>query len=206
MNSGRYYPLKNIRGMQSSTNLYQINFIWEKSAVDSVGRVLWILMEGQKTPMMFNYSQCYEQRISALFQYMPIPTTEIRMLKFLVFVTEGSAMPSQYEIAEMSRIPEFLCEVCCGVGNVEYAWKEGKKGLQLTIESDKIIPEGLLFYEYRFENGLFQIDVPGKINVGQNLYEGMIFPKQDMYQQALLKSRIGNISIRVKVKKTWWSR
>lgn len=188
----QYRPLNNIRGIQ--TDFVRFQFAWDSVGDDGQMHILWIYKEDEMdSPRMWKYSQCVEHCVKAEFRYNSIPMQEIRSMKFLVFLSDEPRAPAPQEIRRMCEIPEFICEVCCGTGVVQWRWNRERTGMGLIIKSEKKIPQGLLFYEYMYGNKVFRFDIPGEIKSGENYYRNISFPQIPAPPQ--LMSRERNIDI-----------
>ena len=64
-----------------------------------------------------------------------------------------------------------------------------------SYEQQQKIPENILYYEYRYGNKIFQFEIPGEINYGENSYKGIYFPA--LQEPPVLKSREPNIMLSV---------
>lgn len=186
-----YEPLKGIQGIQTDFNKFQ--FSWESAGNDYQAHFLWIYKEDEPVPQMWKYSKCIDNRVQVTFQYNNVPLQEIRKIKFLVFLSDDQREPSRNDIQIMSQRKDFLCEVCCGTGEIGWKWIADQKGMRLMIRSEKKIPEGILYYEYPYGNKMFRFDIPGEINLGDNYYGYVYFPEIPGLPQ--LQSRVQNLRI-----------
>lgn len=186
-----YKPLDGLRGVQIDFNKFQ--FSWN-TGNDYQAHFLWIFKEDElNTPQMWKYGQCIENRIQVSFQYNNVPLQEIRKVRFLIFLSDEQRAPSQNDIYIMSQNPKFLCEVCCGTGEIQWRWVADKPGMGLIINSDKKVPEGILYYDYVYGNKQFYFEIPGEISCGDNFYRNIFFPELPAAPQ--LKSREPNLRV-----------
>lgn len=189
-----YKALKGLKGIQTDFNRFQ--FSWNSAGNDYQAHFLWIYKEDElNAPQMWKYSLCMDNRIQVTFQYNSVPLQEIRKIRFLVFLSDEQRAPSQNDIYVMSQSPEFLCEVCCGTGTITWKWVADKSGMGLVINSDKKIPEGILYFEYLYGNKMFCFDIPGEINCGDNFYGSIYFPDPAVTPQ--LRTREQNLRLSV---------
>lgn len=189
-----YKPLKGLQGIQIDFNKFQ--FSWNPSENDNRAHFLWIYKEDElDMPQMWKYAQCIDNHIQAVFRYNHVPLQEMRKIKFLIFLSDEQKAPSQNEIYEMGQTKEFICEVCSGTGEIKWRWVRDKSGVKLSINSDKKIPEGLLYYEYMYGNRWFCYEIPGEIYCGDNDYGDIYFP--DMVELPQIKSREPNLKVQM---------
>lgn len=194
-----YRPLKNLKGAQTAYAAYF--FSWEPSAYEGQMHYLWIYKEDElHMPQMFKYGQCIGNRIEVNFQYSTLSMLEVQKVRFLIFVSDVPSVPSREELAMMSRQPDFLCEICCGKANLQWNWINEKTGTTLKIISDKIIPEGFVYFEYVYGNKRFQYEIPGIIQNGENDYKNIWFP--ELMSEPQLKSKVKNLTLQKNMKKS----
>lgn len=187
-----FEPPKGLKGVQIDFNRFQ--FSWDSAGNDQRAHFLWIYKEDEMNmPQMIKYSQCMDNRVQVTFQYSSVPLQEIRKIRFLAFLSDEQRLPSRNDLYHMVQKPEFLCEVCCGTGEILWQWKQEAQGMKLTIDSEKKLPEGVLYFEYPYGNKIFQFDIPGEIQCGTNYYEKICFPALTVMPQ--LKSREANVNI-----------
>lgn len=193
-----YKPLKGLRGIQMPADFRKFQFSWDSAGDDSRVNSLWIYKEDElNNPRVIPYSQCINRRIQAGFGQNNISMQEIRKIRFLVFLSENQRYPSREDFEKLSQDPKYLCEVCCGIGEVNWRWQQEQAGMALLIHSNKKIPENILYYEYRYGNKTFQFEIPGEINPGENIYRNIYFPLQSSPE---LKSREPNIMLSMHTK------
>ena len=191
-----YKPLKGLRGIQMQADFTRFQFSWDSAGNDSRVHFIWIYKEDElNNPRMFSYAQCIDNRIQVAFQYNNIPMQEIRKIRFLVFLSEDQRAPSREDLASLYQDSGYICEVCCGTGEVKWRWLQEPAGMTLFMNSNKKIPENILYYEYRYVNKTFQFEIPGEINYGENSYKGIYFPA--LQEPPVLKSREPNIMLSV---------
>ena len=186
-----YKPLKNVRGRQCQSGTTQFQFSWKASDDESQMYHLWIYKEGVHLPWKCPYGQCVERQVVLDFPDFNEAWDEIQKVRFLIFTSDEPGAPSADEIAKMEQRPEFICEVWCGKGTIQWNWIENKKNnsMNLRIISDRNIPEGCLYFEYRYGNVIFQYEIPGVIQQGnENIYPNICFPSDAA--EAEVKSRV----------------
>ena len=188
-----YKPLKGLRGVQTDFNKYR--FTWDSAGNDYQAHFLWVYKEDElNRPYMLKYAQCINNCVQTTFQYNNVSLQEIRKIRFLVFLSDQQSALTREEMQMLSQQPEFLCEVCCGSGEAEWNWIQEQSGVSLAVNSNKIIPEGILYYEYSYGNKLFQFELPGEIKCGENYYRNIFFPG-DLSEIPRLKSRVPNLKL-----------
>lgn len=188
-----YKPLRGLKGRQTDYSKFQ--FSWDSAGNDYQAHFLWIYKEDElQTPYVMKYAQCMDNCVHTNFQYNSVSLQEIRKIRFLVFLSDNQMAPSGNELNELSRHPEFLCEVCCGTGEVEWKWIQDQAGMTLGINSNKRIPEGILYYEYLYGNKMFRFYIPGEIRCGENYYRNIYFPG-DMTEIPQLRSGEQNLRV-----------
>lgn len=193
-----YKPLRNIRGTQISYSKFQ--FFWEDMGNETQIYYLWVYKEDeQNMPQMFKYGSCVEKRMEVNFQYSTLSLAEIQKVRFLIFASDSPIAPDPKELVRMCQNPAFICEVCCGTGNVQWSWMRDETGMKLLIQSDKKIPEGFLYFEYPYGNQTFQYEIPGEIPCGVTEYRNIILP--ELYVEPQLKSLVNNLYIQKMEKK-----
>ena len=206
MSGTQYIYLKGIKGLQTVPYKPEYYFSWDVSQEDGTAHYFWIYKEDEKKPQMIPYSNCISHQITVSFKSNQVPLTDIRKVKFLVFISERAVEPSKEEITLMASKKEYICEVCCGAGDVKWYWEKNKNGNQLVIESEKNISEGLLYYGYPYgANGIpLEFEIPGEIKIGKTVFEQMNFPELSLEPE--LRARGENIRL-VKKKKfrLFWS-
>ncbi|MCD7868233.1 MAG: hypothetical protein LUG62_08620 [Clostridiales bacterium] len=169
-----YIPLKGLRGEQLDSTKFR--FSWESAENDYQAHFLWIYKEYEPFPQMRRYGQCDNNSVQVAFQYDSVPLLEIRRIQFLLFLSETQMAPTGEDIDRMSRDPAFLCQVCCGTGEIYWRWIPEETRCGLLLNSQKEIPEGLLYYEYIYGGKNFRFSIPGKIHPGSNYYGNICFP------------------------------
>lgn len=194
----RFKALKGVRGIQKTAYQPEFYFSWDVSSDDRGAYYLWVYKEDEPKPFMIQYAQCFNRQVRAIFQSNSTPLTDIRKLKFLIFVSDVSQEPTKTEISEMLRDPEFICEVCCGSGQVFWHWDHKKAVNKLVIESEKNISEGILYFEYPygFNQINIEIEIPGEIPRGKSVYPNIIYP--GIAEEPQLKSREKNVQLEMK--------
>lgn len=193
--ANHYKPLRGLRGIQTDYNKFQ--FSWDSAGNDYQAHFLWVYKEDElDRPYVMKYAQCINNRIQTIFQYNNVSLQEIRRIRFLVFLSDNQMAPSGQELNELSRYPEFLCEVCCGSGEIEWKWIQDQSGVTLGINSNKKIPQGILYYEYLYGNKMFRFHIPGEIRCGENYYRNIYFPG-DMAGTPQLRSSEQNVRLSV---------
>ncbi|MDO4649087.1 MAG: hypothetical protein Q4B26_10595 [Eubacteriales bacterium] len=175
-----YQPLRGIQGIQINQNGF--HFRWEPGNYGDTTNFFWIYKEDElNMPQKRSYSECLDHQIQAYFQNIMIPFQEIRKVRFLIFMSDSGYSLSQNDIQEMSRHPEFLCEVYCGNANVEWTWVQNNGSTSLWIRSDKKLPQGLLYYEYTYGTVKFRFTIPGEVQMGENRFDNIFFPLLEGY-------------------------
>ena len=176
-----YKPLKGLRGIQMQADFTRFQFSWDSAGNDSRVHFIWIYKEDElNNPRMFSYAQCIDNRIQVAFQYNNIPMQEIRKIRFLVFLSEDQRAPSREDLASLYQDSGYICEVCCGTGEVKWRWLQEPAGMTLFMNSNKKIPENILYYEYRYGNKTFQFEIPGEEKPGSR---GIFEKFADMFRK-----------------------
>ncbi len=173
-----YQPLRGIQGIQIQQNGF--HFKWNPGDYGNNTNFIWIYKEDElHMPQKRSYSECMDYQLQAYFQNMTIPFQEVKKVRFLVFLSDSGFALSQNDILEMSRHPEFLCEVYCGTAHVDWKWSLNNGSASLWIRSDKKLPQGLLYYEYTYGTVRFRFPIPGEICLGDNRYDNIYFPPME---------------------------
>lgn len=188
-----YKPLKNVRGIQ--TGFTRFRFVWDAVDDDYGMHFLWIYkIDEQNNPNIIKYANCFNNSVDAGFQYNYVSLNEVRKLAFLIFLSDQQVAPSNEEMRKMGETSEYVCDVCCGNGEIEWKWNQGPQGsFTLLVKSNKEVSEGILYYEYLYGNKNFRYGLPGEIRQGENVYENIYFPALPQVPQ--LKANVPNLSL-----------
>lgn len=185
-----YKPLKNVAGRQNQSERKKFQFFWKASDDESQRYYLWIYKEGVRLPHKDKYGNYVERRASVSFSDFEEPWNEIQKVRFLIFTSDEPGEPSADELARMAQRPEFICEVWCGEGTIQWDWIKNKKNnsMNLRLVSNRNIPEGCLYFEYGYGNVMFQYEIPGEILKDKGMiYPNICFPSDA--KEAEVKSR-----------------
>ena len=160
-----FEPPKGLKGVQIDFNRFQ--FSWDSAGNDQRAHFLWIYKEDEMNmPQMIKYSQCMDNRVQVTFQYSSVPLQEIRKIRFLAFLSDEQRLPSRNDLYHMVQKPEFLCEVCCGTGEILWQWKQEAQG-----SCRKVFYILNILTEIRYSSSIYR----EKFSVGQTIMKKSAF-------------------------------
>ena len=138
--------LKDLKGRQMDYGRFR--FSWTISENEENAYFVWIYKENVSIPVMISYSQCINHCMEVSFQSDNLDMESINSTRFLIFVTDSRRELSGREIMALASQEQYLINVYCGIATVKWNWVCTNAGYTLLLQSDKEIPEGLLYYEY----------------------------------------------------------
>ncbi|WP_418721416.1 hypothetical protein, partial [Blautia sp.] len=179
--------LKDLKGRQMDYGRFR--FSWTISENEENAYFVWIYKENVSIPVMISYSQCINHCMEVSFQSDNLDMESINSTRFLIFVTDSRRELSGREIMALASQEQYLINVYCGIATVKWNWVCTNAGYTLLLQSDKEIPEGLLYYEYFWGGTILRFEIPNEIRAGINEYRNLYFPELPGLPQVQTKEK-----------------
>ena len=179
--------LKDLKGRQMDYGRFR--FSWTISENEENAYFVWIYKENVSIPVMISYSQCINHCMEVSFQSDNLDMESINSTRFLIFVTDSRRELSGREIMALASQEQYLINVYCGIATVKWNWVCTNAGYTLLLQSDKEIPEGLLYYEYFWGGTILRFEIPNEIRAGINEYRNLYLPELPGLPQVLKKEK-----------------
>lgn len=179
--------LKDLKGRQMDYGRFR--FSWTISENEENAYFVWIYKENVSIPVMISYSQCINHCMEVSFQSDNLDMESINSTRFLIFVTDSRRELSGREIMALASQEQYLINVYCGIATVKWNWVCTNAGCTLLLQSDKEIPEGLLYYEYFWGGTILRFEIPNEIRAGINEYRNLYFPELPGLPQVQTKEK-----------------
>lgn len=192
-------PLKNVYGIQYNNGM-SIQFRWDQPEQQMANLFVWIYQNGVFSPFMRAYNGINQIDYPMVNSYN---VYNIEKIDFLVFASNSTIPPSDEEMYQICQNSDFICSVFCGECKVEWSWIKDEHGMVLYLNSEKEIPEGLLYYEYYYGGQQIRFKIPDPIRRGENYYPRVFFPGE----KPIVCCKGNNVSLtEVAIKKSFFSK
>ena len=179
--------LRDLKGRQLDYGRF--HFSWSTSENESNAIFVWIYKENVSDPVMTSYSTCINHCKEVFFQMDSLDMERIQSTRFLIFATDSRRELSGRELMELSQQEQYIVNVYCGIAAIKWNWMPTNAGYTLLLQSDKEIPEGLLYYEYFWGGNILRFEVPDEVKEGINEYRNLYFPSIPDLPQLQTKER-----------------